>query len=352
MKKIYRRVFNRNDNQKLLLFSYKKHSEKSASELEITNSPEPHMRWHPLRNEWVSYSSGREKRTSFPPKEYCPLCPAKNLNFPTEIPFQNFEVAVFPNRWSSFYTHNNNNNNIIDEINIKPANGHCEVVVYSSEHNSTVADMSLDRIELLVKVWNDRYTELLQRKDISYVMPFENRGEECGVTLHHPHGQIYAYSFIPPVIEKEIAAFQNKNFILSMMNTLEDKYYVYQDENVIAAVPPFARYAYEVWIIPKKRMAGPWEFNENEIKSFANCLQKVVKGYDTFLNKKCPYIMGLHAAPKLKDENFHFHIEFYPPLRSGDKPKILAGSESMAGVFIMDVLPEESALILRKHMNT
>ena len=136
-----------------------------------------------------------------------------------------------------------------------------------------------------------------------------------------------------------------------MMNNLEKKYYVYQDEHVIAAVPPFARYAYEIWIIPKVRVAGPWEFNDSQLRSLAVCLQKVIKGYDLFLNKKCPYIMGLHAAPKLDDNTFHFHIEFYPPLRSGEKPKILAGSESMAGVFIMDVMPEESAVLLRKYIN-
>ena len=101
----------------------------------------------------------------------------------------------------------------------------------------------------------------------------------------------------------------------------------------------------------KKRKAGPWQFSEVEIKSFSNCFQKVIKGYDSFLQKKCPYIMGMHAAPNLVDDTFHFHVEFYPPLRSGDKPKVLAGSESMAGVFIMDVLPEESAIILREHIN-
>jgi Galactose-1-phosphate uridylyltransferase len=101
----------------------------------------------------------------------------------------------------------------------------------------------------------------------------------------------------------------------------------------------------------KKKSCALWEFNEKEIESFSKCLQKVVKGYDLFLNKKCPYIMGLHAAPNLDDKKYHFHVEFYPPLRSEDKPKILAGSESMAGVFIMDVLPEESAEILRNYIN-
>ena len=168
--------------------------------------------------------------------------------------------------------------------------------------------------------------------------------------MHHPHGQIYAYPFIPPVIQKEVEAFNKNNFILDMMNDLEKKYFVYQDQNFIAAVPPFARYAYEIWIIPKKQITGPWDLNLQEIESLSICLQKVIKGYDSFFGKRCPYIMGLHAAPFLDDSSFHFHFEFYPPLRYGDKPKILAGSESMGGVFIMDVLPEDSAIILREHM--
>ena len=211
--------------------------------------------------------------------------------------------------------------------------------------------MPIERIELLFNAWSDRYLQLLNRDDISYVMPFENRGEECGVTLHHPHGQIYAFPFIPPVIQKEVDAFKKENFILKLMDDLETKYFVYQDDNVIAAVPPFARYAYEIWIIPKRQLAGPWQFTDEEYNSFAKALQKVVKGYDDFLGRRCPYIMGLHAAPKLDDKNFHFHMEFYPPLRHGDKPKVLAGSESMAGVFIMDVLPEETAIELRKYMS-
>ena len=350
MKKFYKRIFRRNDNQNLLLFNLKNHTENNKKELEITNSPNPHMRWHPFRNEWVSYSKEREKRTFFPPKEYCPFCPSGNTNFPTEIPFKNFDIAILPNRWASFRTHNDHLSNI-DGLEITPSNGHCEVVVYSSNHEETLADMPLEQIELLTSAWIDRYNEMFKRDDIKYIMPFENRGKECGVTLHHPHGQIYCYPFIPPVIEKEIKVFNEKNYLLSIMDILEKKYYVYQDEYMIAAVPPFARYAYEIWMIPKQRVAGPWKFNDKQLKSFSICLQKIVKGYDKFLKKKCPYVMGLHAAPRPDDESFHFHVEFYPPLRSGDKLKILAGSESMAGVFIMDVLPEETAAILRKYIN-
>ncbi len=348
MKKIFKRVFNRNDDKKLLLYGYKEHKESPSEELKITETPKPHMRWNPSRKEWVSYSAGRKNRTAFPPKEYCPLCPGANLNFPTEIPFNDFEVAIFPNRWSSFNTHDEKNN--VELIKTLPSNGQCEVVVYSSRHSDTLAQMSLDKIELLVNAWIDRYKELLKRDDIKYVMPFENRGEECGVTLHHPHGQIYAFPFIPPVIKTEVVAFKEENFLLKILKNLEKKYYVFQDEFILAIVPPFARYAYEVWILPKRQVPGPWSFTFEEIRSFSKSIQKVVKGYDSFLSKKCPYIMGLHASPSLDDSTFHFHVEFYPPLRHKEKPKVLAGSESMAGVFIMDVLPEESAKILREYM--
>ena len=347
---MHKRIFKRNDGKDLIIFGSHLHNEENTNELEITPESNPHLRWNPSRQEWVTYSSSRSNRTSFPPKEYCPLCPSGNLNFPTEIPFKDFEIAVFPNRWSSFNTHNNQID--IPNINTSSSNGHCEVVVYSSNHLDSIAEMSDERMILLTQTWIDRYKSLIPREDIAYVMPFENRGNECGVTLHHPHGQIYCYPFIPPVIEKEINAFKKENFILSMMDSLEEKYFVYQDDYIIAAVPPFARYAYEIWIMPKKRKSGLWEFSEIEIKSFSKCFKQIVKGYDSFLQKKCPYIMGMHAAPNLDDDTFHFHVEFYPPLRSGDKPKILAGSESMAGVFIMDVLPEESAKILREHMKS
>tara|TARA_B100002051_G_scaffold273166_1_gene311422 strand:- start:506 stop:1555 length:1050 start_codon:yes stop_codon:yes gene_type:complete len=348
MKKIYKRNFVRNDKRELLLFGYKKHEERASEELELTKIPRPHMRWNPSREEWVTYSAGRKDRTSFPPDEYCPLCPGANLNFPTEIPFTNFEIAVFPNRWASFNSLGESPS--ISKVITKPSKGECEVIVYSSEHTSTISEMSLERIELLIGVWIDRYVNLLDNPNVKYVLPFENRGKECGVTLHHPHGQIYAYPFIPPVIKKEIKAFKKENFLLKIMNELEEKYFVYKNENFIVAVPPFARYAYELWIIPKKQIEGPWKFNSNEIKDFAKCIKKVVNGYDNFLKKKCPYLMGLHASPSLEDNKFHFHVEFYPPLRHENKPKVLAGSESLAGVFIMDVLPEDSSKVLRKYI--
>ena len=139
MQKIYKRTFVRNDKQEMYLYGYSQHKEIPLKELENEAQSKPHLRWNPPRQEWVTYSAGRKNRTSFPPKEYCPLCPSGNLNFPTEIPFKNFEVAVFPNRWASFDSHNENFS--LDHIETKPSNGRCEVIVYSPEHKDTVAEI-------------------------------------------------------------------------------------------------------------------------------------------------------------------------------------------------------------------
>ena len=140
MHQIYKRTFTRNDNKELLLYGYQEHTETPSQELDVNDIPKPHMRWNPSREEWVTYSAGRKDRTFFPPKEYCPLCPGANLNYPTEIPFKNFEVAVFPNRWASF---NSMGENIhLENILTKPSKGECEVVVYSPKHLDTISEMT------------------------------------------------------------------------------------------------------------------------------------------------------------------------------------------------------------------
>ena len=143
MNQIHKRTFIRNDNKELLLYGFKEHKEPSSQQLEVSDIPKPHMRWNPSREEWVTYSAGRKDRTSFPPKEYCPLCPGADLNYPTEIPFSSFEVAVFPNRWASFNSKGANIN--IEKILTKPSKGECEVVVYSPEHLDTISEMPIER---------------------------------------------------------------------------------------------------------------------------------------------------------------------------------------------------------------
>ena len=130
---MHKRIFKRNDKKNLLLFGLNPHTGNNTTELKETPSSKPHLRWNPSRQEWVTYSASRSNRTAFPPKEYCPLCPSGNLNFPTEIPFDNFEVAVFPNRWASFNTHNESFK--YSDIYSKNSDGHCEVIVSIKQPN-------------------------------------------------------------------------------------------------------------------------------------------------------------------------------------------------------------------------
>jgi UDPglucose--hexose-1-phosphate uridylyltransferase len=157
----------------------------------------PHLRWHPLRGEWVTYAAYRQGRTFLPPPEYNPLAVTVDAANPTEVPAGDWDVAVFDNRFPSLGGPAAEPPQAI--VPTMPATGHCEVVVFTKDTKSSLGALPLAHIELLMQVWGDRTARLAARGDIAYVLPFENRGAEVGVTLHHPHGQIYAYPVVPPV---------------------------------------------------------------------------------------------------------------------------------------------------------
>ena len=148
------------------------------------------LRWNPLLEEWVTVAPWRQDRTYHPPAEHCPLCPTRPGEPETEIPEPDYHIVVFENRFPS-YTGDQ---------------GRAEVVCYTPDHDSSLGEQSVDHIRDLIEVWRDRTSELGRLPNVRYVYVFENRGEEIGVTLSHPHGQIYAYPFIPPVIQRELAA--------------------------------------------------------------------------------------------------------------------------------------------------
>lgn len=344
---MFKQCYFKNDGRSLILYSTESKVYHWVGEGEAAPAAAPQLRWHPLRREWVVYAPHRQERTFLPPAEYCPLCPTKPGAFPTEIPVEDFEIAVFENRFPSFHPQAP----LAPELCVpaQPGRGVCEVVVYTPEHRGSLATLSLNQRALLVRVWIDRYLELYSHDFIQYVMPFENRGEEVGVTLHHPHGQIYAYPFLPPLIEAEVQAFQERPIFEELFDCL-GPYLVAQSSGFVAFVPPFARYPYEVWVVPERRMAGPWEFTDLEVSGFAAILGKIVAGYDKLFQRPFPYVMVLHAAPKGGERAYFFHVEFYPPLRAPRKLKFLAGTELGAGVMVVDLLPEKTAPALREVM--
>lgn len=311
------------------------------------------LRWNPMLEEWTIVATHRQKRTHLPKTEDCPLCPGV-----LEIP-EDFEIACFENRFPSLRKEPEEPEIEGDELyRVKKARGICEVVVYTPEHEGTLTDQSVQRIYNLVRVWKDRYEELGSRDFIDYVFIFENKGEVIGVTLNHPHGQIYAYPFIPPKLQTELNASlnyykkHNQQCLFCEILRKErefQKRIVSENESFTAFIPFFARYTYEVHIYPNQHSRSIAEFDDKTQQDLAIVLKDVLVKYDNLFDFSFPYIMVMHQEPTTgeKYDYYHFHIEFYPPYRTREKIKYLAGSESGAGAFINGSAAEEKAEELR-----
>jgi UDPglucose--hexose-1-phosphate uridylyltransferase len=319
------------------------------------------LRFNPLLGEWTATATARQDRTFFPPDNYCPLCPTKPGGFPTEIPRPDYDIVAFENKFPTFKKDPEEPAINGDEFYpVRPSKGICEVVVYSPDHDATLTTLPIEQIYKLILVWTDRFRELEARDFIDYVYIFENKGAEVGVTLSHPHGQIYAYPFVPPIIAKELARSEKhmresgKCLICTIIEAERsfEQRVVAQNEGFVAVIPFFARYPYEVHIYSKRHLQAFTDLTAAETKLLAGILKQLLVAYDALFDRSFPYIMPIHQRPTdgRNYDHYHFHFEFYPPLRSAKKLKYLAGSEAGAGLFINDTLPEEKAAELRSHV--
>jgi UDPglucose--hexose-1-phosphate uridylyltransferase len=316
------------------------------------------LRWHPFLREWVITATHRQERTFFPPDDYCPLCPTKPGGFPTEIEREDYDIVVFENKFPSLRRDPPEPAVEGTELcPVRPGAGVCEVVCYTSDHDATFADLPLSRVRRLVDVWADRTEELGSRPEVEYVFVFENKGKEIGVTLSHPHGQIYAYPYIPPVVLTELAASRahfeetGRRLMADVLKMeLEDGRRLVARQGIWQSfIPFFARWPYEVYVAPVEHRGGLPELSPEDRESFARALLDVARRYDKLWGFSLPYMMVFHQQPTDGGDHDHytFHVEFYPPYRTPEKLKFLAGSESGAGAFINDTLAEEKAAELR-----
>ncbi|MBI2392078.1 MAG: galactose-1-phosphate uridylyltransferase [Deltaproteobacteria bacterium] len=315
--------------------------------------PNPHLRWHPLRCEWIAYAGHRQLRTFLPTED--PLARTVDPENPTELPPGEYDVAVFENRFPTFHGAAHDPPSVM--VSTLPARGTAEVVVFTHDARGSLGALPLWHLELLVDVWADRTRELGLRDDVQYVFPFENRGVEVGVTLHHPHGQIYAYPFVPPLAARELAAqreyWENHGRGLledHLAREIEDEVrIVHLEEHAVALIPVFARYAYEVWIAPRRAAPTLVELSREERRAFARTLGTVLRKLDALWGRPFPYVMAFHQAPTdgAPHPEAHLHVEIYPAYRMPGRLKYLAGSELGAGVFTADTLPETKAAELR-----
>ena len=317
-----------------------------------------HLRLDPLVNEWVSVASHRQHRVFLPPKDLCPLCASTNEKL-TEIPDNNYEVVVFGNR-SPALTTPNSNWQLPEIIGIDTPNadaaGACEVICYTSDHGASFAKLPEKQIRTVLEAWKDRDNALSKLPFIKHIFPFENRGEEVGVTLSHPHGQIYAYSFLPPRIEKMLEA-ANAHLAKTGRVLLDDviareikdsKRIISQNAEWIAYVPFAARYPFEIHLAPKRGVAGMSELDEAQSTAFPAIAKEILTRLDGVFGIEMAYIASWYQAPvKVGRESMRLHWQIVSVRRQPGKLKYLSGSESAMGAFIMDLEPEQSAQQLK-----
>jgi UDPglucose--hexose-1-phosphate uridylyltransferase len=298
----------------------------------------------------VAIASHRQGRTYHPPKDECPLCPSQGDRL-SEIPDSSYDVVVFENRFPS----------------LAGDSGRCEVVCFTSDHNASFADLSEEQARLVLDAWTDRTSELSHLPSVEQVFCFENRGAEIGVTLGHPHGQIYAYPFTTPrtaLMLRSLAAHKEATggenlFDAVLERELADERVVLEGEHWVAFVPYAAHWPYEVHLYPKRRVPDLLGLDEEARTEFPKVYLELLRRFDRIFGESespTPYISAWHQAPfgQLEEfegvsrDDFALHLELFTIRRTSGKLKFLAGSESGMNVFINDIRPEAAAQRLRE----
>ncbi|GAA2597699.1 galactose-1-phosphate uridylyltransferase [Streptomyces violaceus] len=308
------------------------------------------IRRDPLLGDSVAIASHRQGRTYHPPADECPLCPSEGDRL-SEIPDSSYDVVVFENRFPS----------------LAGDSGRCEVVCFTSDHDVSFAGLTEEQAGLVLEAWTDRTSELSHLPSVEQVFCFENRGAEIGVTLQHPHGQIYAYPFTTPrtaltlrsvATHKEMTGGENL-FDAVLERELADERVILEGEHWVAFVPYAAHWPYEVHLYPKRRVPDLLGLDEAARTEFPKIYLELLRRFDRIFGEgepPTPYIAAWHQAPfgALEDfdgvvrEDFALHLELFTIRRTSGKLKFLAGSESGMNVFINDVPPERAAERLRE----
>lgn len=313
------------------------------------------LRFDPLQEEWVIVASHRQDRTHLPPTSECPLCPSIRDN-PTEIPAADYDVVVFDNRFPSL-TSSRIASGDGDLLGTVSSHGHCEVICFSSDHDASYALLSDERLMTIADSIVDRTRVLSALPGVEYVLVFENRGSEVGVTLHHPHGQIYAYPFIPTKAKRALdAAVRYRKmhggclFCAVAEAELEDGRRVLDEtDDFVAYVPSAARWPYEAHIQPRRHVADMADLSQDERLQLLRLHSNTIRAFDGLFGEEIPYLSSFLQAPVNEARDLaHLRIEVASPRRAKGKLKYLASSESVAGAYINDVVPEHAATKLRE----
>ena len=287
------------------------------------------LRWHPLLEQWVVLSTHRQDRPQLP-RDWCPFCPGSG-----RVP-ESYDVHLYPNDFPAF------------SFDDTAAPGACDVVLYSPEHRALPSQLPLAQWEKIVGLWTRRTTELAADPRVKHVAVFENAGEAVGVTMPHPHGQIYALPFVPPRVERErsaAGAFRERHGGCLHCKVAEDERadgrgIVAENDQFIAFAPSFARFPYETQLYACRHVESLSELTTAEASALASLILRMRKKYDGLFGFPLPLMMSVQQGA-------HLYVEFLPLQRTAQKLKYLAAVESSLGTFLNDVAPEDAAASLR-----
>ncbi|MDF2657680.1 MAG: galactose-phosphate uridylyltransferase [Paenibacillus sp.] len=311
------------------------------------------LRYNPLLRDWIMVASNRQNRPHMP-KGFCPFCPGSG-----KVPDE-YDVHMYENDFPALSPNPPEPDPVATSLyKAEKSYGKCEVVLYSPDHTKTLPELSVPHIGKLIDLWTERFTELSKDPRHQYVMIFENRGEECGVTMPHPHGQIYAYSHMPLKLKTELASCklhheENGTCLFCDMNREEAAFrqrVIIENDHFLCYLPYFTDYPYGVFIVSKRHMTALPDFTPEEKTALAEILRDTTGAMDQLFDKLFPYMMVIHQRPVNGDDAesyYHFHIEFYPPLRDKDKIKWYASSEMGAWAAANPMAVEETAPNMRE----
>jgi UDPglucose--hexose-1-phosphate uridylyltransferase len=333
------------DGREIIYFERLPGAERKIVDRRNLDSPSiiTEVRYDRLLGEEVAISSHRQDRTYLPPRDECPFCPSRAGKL-TEIPSEDYEVVVFENRFPTFTER------------VPGGCGRCEVVCFTSDHDRSFRELTASQVRMVVDVWADRVQELSRLPGVRYVFPFENRGREIGVTLVHPHGQIYAYPYLPPTPARmlERARWHRERtggnlFAELLVVERAASRVVSAGEHWCAFVPEAARWPVEVHLYPYRQVPDIPALSDAERDDFAAVYLDVLNRLDALYQEPLPYIAGWQQAPVDTDRDLaYLHLRVFSVRRAPGKLKFLAGSEASAGAFLNDAFPEDVAQRLRR----
>ena len=326
----------------------------------------PHRRQNPLTGNWVLVSPHRAKRPWQGQQESpdrakrpvhdpeCHLCPG-NKRITGDINPGYAGTFVFTNDFAAL-TVDAPDAPVTDNplFQIGSARGTSRVICFSPDHSKSLPELSPAEIRGVIDTWSDQTAEL--GATYPWIQVFENKGAVMGCSQPHPHGQIWANSFLPN--EAATADKHQREYYERHGRALLVDYaaaesggerVVVETEHWLAVVPYWAAWPFETLLLPKAHVARLPDLSDAQRDDLAVAMKKVTSRYDNLFMCSFPYSMGWHGAPFLDSDQSHWqlHAHFYPPLlRSATVRKFMVGYEMLAESQ-RDLTPEQAADRLR-----